>query len=153
MTNQEKKAAIAKGKKIIAKRNKLGAELAIPYVESQHENALVEHAVFTQALLTHKEVCAQRRASAYETTSIFTKSINESSSCYQLECLLTEFRTENELVRMMNSAAMLVKCGTPEVKRSRVRSHLSHLKRKFSHTVRYIERIEGHLVYFKFELK
>jgi len=151
--NAIEKKAMKAAKARIAKMDKLGTELSIPYVESQHENALVDHAVFTQGTLSHKEICARRRASAYETTSIFTKSINEGSSCYNLECLLTEFRTENELVKLMNEDAMLVKCNTPQVKRSRVRSHLSHLKRKFAATVRYVEKIEGRLVYFKFELK
>lgn len=152
MTTIEKKAMKA-AKARIAKMDKLGTELSIPYIVQAHEEAIIEDQVRTQALLSHKEVCAQRRASAYETTSIFTKSINEGSSCYNLECLLTEFRTENELVKLMNEAAMLVKCNTAQVKRSRVRSHLSHLKRKFSATVRYVEKIEGRLVYFKFELK
>lgn len=152
MTTEEKKA-MAKAKRQEAKLVKLGTECAIPFVEAMHEAALEEDGIRFQLMLTHKEVCAQRRASAYETTSIFTNSINEGSSCYNLECLLSEFRTENELVKLMNEAAMLVKCNTPQVKRSRIRSHLSHLKRKFSHTVRYIEKIEGRLVYFKFELK
>ena len=152
MTTIEKKAMKA-AKARIAKMDKLGTELSIPYIAQAHDEAIIEDAVFTQAKLSHKEVCAQRRASAYETVSIFTKSINEGASCYQIECLLNEFRTENELVKLMNEPAMLAKCNTAEVKRARVRSHLSHLKNKFKATVQYVEKIEGRLVYFKFELK
>jgi hypothetical protein len=152
MTTIEKKAMKA-AKARIAKMVKLGTELSIPYILQAHELAIEYDAALMQALLSHKEVCAQRRASAYDVTSIFTHSINPGSSAYNIEVLLTEFRTENELVKLMNEDAMLVKCNTLQVKRSRVRSHLSHLKRKFSQTVRYIEKIEGRLVYFKFELK
>lgn len=148
--------------KILVKREKeqaliaqqaLAQEIAEIYYQEAITEAFETQADFIQALLSHKEICAQRRASAYETTSIFTNSINENSSCYNLECLLSEFHTENELVKLMNTSAMLTKCNTKEVKRSRVRSHLSHLKRKFSQTVRYIEKIESHKVLFKFELK
>ena len=142
-----------KSRKITAKEMKLAEAHAQEYYESAIAEAFETQAQFIQALLSHKEVCAQRRASAYETTSIFTNSINEKSSCYQIECLLTEFHTENEIVKLMNTQAMLEKCNTKEVKRSRVRSHLSHLKRKFKNTVRYIEKIENHKVLFKFELK
>jgi hypothetical protein len=94
-----------------------------------------------------------KRASAYETTSIFTKSINYRSSCYQLECLLTEFHTEHELYKLMNTADMLSRCNTAEVKKARIKAHLSHLKRKFQNTVRFIEKRENSRVFFKFELK
>lgn len=151
--DQVQKKALAAAKRRIAKMNKLGTELSIPYILQAHELAIEYDQALMQALLSHKEICAQRRASAYEVTSIFTHSINEGSSAYNIEVLLTEFRTENELVKLMNEPAMLAKCNTPQVKRSRVRSHLSHLKRKFAATVRYVEKIEGRLVYFKFELK
>jgi len=140
-------------KRAHAKQVKLAEAIADIYYQDAINEAFEDNAAFLQALLSHKEICAQRRASAYETTSIFTNSINEKSSCYNLECLLTEFHTENELVKLMNTSAMLAKCNTAEVKRSRIRSHLSHLKRKFAQTVKYIEKIETNKVMFKFALK
>jgi len=151
--NAIEKKAMKAAKARIAKMVKLGTELSGPYIEAAHEVAIEENNFLDQILLSHKEICARRRASAYEVTSIFTNSINQGSSCYNIEVLLTEFRTELELVRMMNLPLMLAKCGTTEVKRSRIRSHISHLKKKFSNTVKYLEKKEGRLVYFKFELK
>ena len=136
-----------------AKINNAHSEALEMHVDMLHSEALELHVEFKQALLSHKEICAQRRASAYEQTSIFTNSINVNSSCYQLECLLVEYHTENELVKLMNTSEMLAQCNTKEVKRSRIRSHVSHLKRKFAQTVRYVEKIDSHKVLFKFELK
>jgi hypothetical protein len=149
-TEKQIKAAAAKAH---AAQVKIAEELASVMYEAAVNEAFEMNSAMIQALLSHKEVCAQKRASAYETTSIFTKSINENSSCYNIECLLNDFHTESELYKLMNTSEMLAKCNTREVKRARIRAHLSHLKRKFSQTVRYIEKRENSKVLFKFELK
>jgi len=148
-----KKANTKQTKAVDTKQYMLAKSIAEEYYQQAILEAFENNKAYIQALLSHKEVCAMRRASAYSATSIFTNSINETSQCYQIEVLLNDFRTENELVKLMNTSKMLSKCKTVEVKRSRVRSHISHLKKKFANTVRYIEKIETNKVLFKFELK
>ena len=100
-----------------------------------------------QQALSRKEFNACKRQATYADSvklSAFTSSMNTRSSCYQLELLMSEFHTESALHSLMNTAEMRAKIdfktAKHEVTISRIKSHISHLRTKFTNFVKYEER-------------